>query len=358
MQTNHEIICGDSRNLKFIENESIDLIVTSPPYPMIEMWDVIFSEMNEEIGKEIEGGNGIKAFELMNKELDKVWEEIGRVVKKGGIVCINIGDAVRTINEKFQLYSNHSVIIKKFLEMRFENIPNIIWRKQTNAPNKYMGSGMYPVGAYVTLEHEYILLFRKGDRRKFNNKDKEIRQESAFFWEERNMWFSDVWEFKGIKQKLNNSASRERSGAYPLELALRLIAMYSIKGDKVLDPFLGTGTTTDAAILLGRNSIGIEKDQHFVETMKRKNYQSLQNSYNEVISERIKKHIKYVNESKTDKAAEFKYISEYYGFEIKTKQEKKIKFDFIEKIKMSGGTITVEYNNNPTFLKNEKETLF
>jgi DNA modification methylase len=90
----------------------------------------------------------------MHKELDKVWKNIAGAVKEGGIVCINIGDAVRSINREFKLYSNHSRIISAFLNLGFNALPDILWRKQTNSPNKFMGSGMLPPGAYVTLEHE------------------------------------------------------------------------------------------------------------------------------------------------------------------------------------------------------------
>lgn len=85
--------------------------------------------------------------------------------------------------------------------MGFSNLPNIIWKKPTNSPNKFMGSGTLPVGAYVTLEHEFILLFRKDSKRVFeSDQDKQLRKESAFFWEECNQWFSDSWDLKGISQ--------------------------------------------------------------------------------------------------------------------------------------------------------------
>ena len=127
-----------------------------------------------------------------------------------------------------------------------------------------MGSGMLPAGAYVTLEHEYVLIFRKDTKREFSSDaEKSARMRSAFFWEERNKWFSDVWDFKGTVQGLNHCDLRSRSAAYPLELAYRLINMYSLYEDTVLDPFLGTGTTTLASIACGRNSIGFEIDRAF-----------------------------------------------------------------------------------------------
>ena len=143
-------------------------------------------------------------------------------------------------------------------------LPDILWRKPTNAPNKFLGSGMLPAGAYVTYEHEYILIVRKGGPRKFSPADKARRRRSAFFWEERNVWFSDVWlDLVGTRQLLGNAGlddpdARARSAAYPFELACRLIQMHSLIGDTVLDPFLGTGTTTAAAIASGRSSIGFE----------------------------------------------------------------------------------------------------
>lgn len=104
----------------------------------------------------------------------------------------------------FQLYSNHSRILHRFLDLGFAALPDILWHKQTNAPNKFMGSGMLPVGAYVTYEHEYILILRKGRRRDFTSEqEKTRRRESAFLGEERNLWFSDVWlDIKGAAQAL------------------------------------------------------------------------------------------------------------------------------------------------------------
>ena len=135
-----------SSNMEEIEDESIHLIVTSPPYPMISKWDNHY---------------GIVDFEIQHHRLLATWGECYRVLIHGGIMCVNIGDATRTIGKKFQLFPSHARIIEHFLELGFQSLPEIIWRKQTNAPNKFMGSGMYPPGAYVTLEHEFILIFRK-----------------------------------------------------------------------------------------------------------------------------------------------------------------------------------------------------
>ena len=206
MMTKHRVNIGNSQNLKKIEDESVNLIVTSPPYPMIEMWDKIFSSLNPAIEEALNDQNGFEAYDLMNKELNKVWAEVDRVLVPGGIACINIGDATRKIGDSFQLYSNHSRIICCFEKMGYQVLPDILWRKQSNKPNKFMGSGMLPPNAYVTLEHEYILIFRKGSNREFKKQEeKEHRRGSAYFWEERNKWFSDVWEdVKGTSQKMQN----------------------------------------------------------------------------------------------------------------------------------------------------------
>ena len=170
MRTNHSIFIGASQHMTSTKDNTVDLVVTSPPYPMIEMWDEIMAKQNPDILDNLEKKPEV-AFELMHQELDKVWKECFRVLKDGGFLCVNIGDATRTINGNFTLYNNHSRISKACVEMGFVGLPNIIWRKQTNAPNKFMGSGMLPCGAYVTLEHEWVLIFRKGGKREYKKAD-------------------------------------------------------------------------------------------------------------------------------------------------------------------------------------------
>ncbi|MGA6926091.1 MAG: site-specific DNA-methyltransferase, partial [Desulfosarcina sp.] len=264
MISNHRILFKNAYTMREVASRSVHLVVTSPPYPMIEMWDDLFCR-RASVRKALESRRGAAAFELMHQELDRVWGELDRVLVPGGIACINIGDATRTLDGEFALYSNHSRILSHMLWLGFNNLPNILWRKQTNAPNKFMGSGMLPSGAYVTLEHEYILIFRKGGKRPFDTQqEKTNRRQSAFFWEERNAWFSDIWmDLKGTRQKTEDQQLRKRSGAYPFELAYRLICMFSVMGETVLDPFLGTGTTVLAAIAAGRDSVGYEVDKAF-----------------------------------------------------------------------------------------------
>ncbi|HIF84686.1 MAG TPA: site-specific DNA-methyltransferase [Flavobacteriaceae bacterium] len=331
--TTHKVIFSKAQSIKKVKNSTVDLIVTSPPYPMIEMWDEIFFKQNNKIKSALNSNNPEKSFELMHQELDKVWRECSRTLKEGGIACINIGDATRTIDKNFRLFANHSRIIQGFIKLGFQNLPNIIWRKQTNAPNKFMGSGMLPPGAYVTLEHEFILIFRKNRKREFKKiEEKDNRHNSSYFWEERNEWFSDLWNLKGTTQKMKSKETRERSAAYPFELSYRLVNMFSVQGDTVLDPFLGTGTTTLSAMASNRNSIGIEIDKKFkktiIETMLGK-----EDFLNNRINERLKKHLLFVDDRIKSKGKDtFKYVNKSYDFPVLTRQELKIKIPFVKSI--------------------------
>lgn len=333
--TSHQLVIGNSENMDAIGDETVDLVITSPPYPMIEMWDEIFGELNCAVSEAIVVGDGKLAFKLMNEELNKIWKEVDRKIKPGGFVCINIGDATRSIGGKFRLYSNHTEITKYFDSLGYDVLPMILWRKQTNKPNKFMGSGMLPAGAYVTLEHEYILIFRKSDARRFNTLGKSVRRQSAFFWEERNVWFSDIWfDLKGTSQIMKNNSSRERSAAYPFELPYRIINMYSLQGDLVLDPFLGTGTTALAAMVLGRNSNGCEIDPDFKSVINKKLSEAKTVS-NTVINQRLKSHIEFVKKRESENKI-MKHTSNLYKFPLISKQEVEIKFPIIKEIRKIG----------------------
>ena len=263
------MLIQDSRDLRAIQDGSVALVVTSPPYPMIEMWDGLFTSLSLDVGSSLRDEDFDDAFETMHAELDRVWVECHRVLMPGGIACINIGDATRAAGEDFRLFSNHARAIHGMNRAGFTTLPDILWRKPTNAPNKFMGSGMLPPGAYVTYEHEYILIFRNGSKRSFETPEqKALRRRSAYFWEERNLWFSDLWsDMVGSKQALAAKDARLRSAAFPFELPYRLIQMFSLYGDTVLDPFAGIGTTMAAALGSGRNSIGIERDPSLLQAI-------------------------------------------------------------------------------------------
>ncbi len=300
---------------------SVDLVVTSPPYPMIGMWDRTFCSLNPEIAEALERREPLAAFERMHRELDRVWKECFRVLKPAAFACINIGDATRTVDGDFQLFSNHARILAAMSRLGFTPLPDILWRKQTNAPNKFLGSGMLPAGAYVTYEHEYILIFRKGAKREFLSAGAKLqRRLSAYFWEERNLWFSDVWmDLKGAVQKLRDPDARSRSGAYPFELPHRIIQMYSVLGDTVLDPFLGTGTTALAAAASGRNSAGFEIDASLAETARAAIRHSVKLG-SERAESRLTSHEKFVAEQEAA-GRQWKHRNRHYGFPVMTRQE-------------------------------------
>lgn len=358
MQTTHQIHFGLAQSMSALADQSVDLVVTSPPYPMVEMWDESMATQNSEIRGALARQDGAKAFALMHSELDKVWDEVCRVTKPSAFVCINIGDATRTINGEFQLYSNHSRILHYFLQKEFCSLPPIIWRKPTNAPNKFMGSGMLPAGAYVTYEHEYILILRKGGKRLFKTEAEKLRrQQSAFFWEERNQWFSDLWEIRGTVQKMISKATRERSGAYPFDIPYRLINMYSVKGDIVLDPFLGTGTTALAALAAGRNSVGYELDLSLDASVRETLSSDKLPFLNNVIQDRLQHHREFVEKREAIGNWEIKHLNVHYGFPVMTGQEVDLLINYVSAINESDQGVTAFYSTQPDKLDIQSYTV-
>jgi DNA modification methylase len=281
----------------------------------------------------------------MHDYLDGIWEECSRILTDGGIACINIGDATRKIGGDFQLFPNHARITSSLTDLGLRQLPGILWRKPTNSAAKFMGSGMLGLNAYVTLEHEHILVFRKGSNRSTSGKETDHRRESAYFWEERNDWFSDIWmDLKGTRQSMPEKyeEARERSGAFPLELPLRLIEMFSVYGDTVLDPFAGTGTTQLAAAMTARSSIGYEIVQDFqaVYEERMQSAEQLSRSRNQ---RRLEDHVQFVEERKKKGKAP-KHTNEFYNFGVTSAQEKRIKlYDVAEMANDNGTTYRFAY---------------
>jgi len=279
MRTNHKIIFGNSQQMSEVAEGHVHLIVTSPPYPMIAMWDELFCKADpkiEEYWRNLEStgndANVRQIYDAMHENLAKVWTETYRVLCDGGIACINVGDATRSINGKFQLFPNHSRITEICEKIGFTTLPYILWKKPTNKPaykgkGAFLGSGFLPPNAYVTLDCEFILIFRKGGLRKFQPKDAN-RYESAFTKKQRDEWFSQIWNLKGTRQAADDL--QRRTAAYPEEIVDRLIRMFSVKGEIVLDPFLGSGTTVKVAIKNERSSIGYENDNDLLSLITQK----------------------------------------------------------------------------------------
>ena len=226
----------DSSNMSEVADNSIQLIVTSPPYPMIAKWDKLFGRVD---------------FEYQHRRLNHVWMECKRVLIEGGIICINIGDATRTIKgQGFRCFPNYAKVTMNMWNLEFVPLIPILWRKISNRPNSFLGSGFLPPNGYVTQDHEYIGIFRKGSLRTFPPKDKN-RYASSFSHAERDKWFSQVWIIPGEK-------NAKETSCFPREVPFRLIRMFSVIGDTVLDPFCGRGTTMEVAEKLGRIGIGYD----------------------------------------------------------------------------------------------------
>ncbi|PSQ36010.1 modification methylase [Halobacteriales archaeon QS_9_70_65] len=329
METTHEMRVGDARDLE-VDADSADLVVTSPPYPMVEMWDDGFAAQSPAAAAALEAGDGDAAFEAMHALLDDVWERVAGALRPGGVAAVVVGDATRRLEGSFRLYPNHARVVEGLSAAGLRQLPGIVWRKPTNSTAKFMGSGTLPTNAYATLEHEHVLLFRNGDTRSFPPND-EDRYASAFFWEERNEWFSDCWEVRGAGQTLDDDGRRERSGAFPLEIPLRLVRMYSVRGDTILDPFAGTGTTATAALLEARSSVGVERDPELVAAFEERAAGAPTRS--EAIAERrLRRHREFV----ADDEGTADYEADHYDTRVVTAAERSIRLSTVAAVERVG----------------------
>jgi len=255
MDIKGKIIIGDSRKMKEVDNESVDLIITSPPY-----WHI------KDYGKPNQIGYGQTLHEYL-KDLYYVWNECYRVLRKGSRLCINIGDqfARSIIYGKYKVIPLHAEIITQCENLGFDYMGAIIWQKKTTMNTtggaNIMGSFPYPPNGIVEIDYEFILIFKKPG--KIKKVSKEIKELSSLTKEEWKEYFSGHWSFGGAKQ-IGHEAM------FPEELPRRLIRMFSFVGDTILDPFLGSGTTVKVALELGRNAIGYEINKHFLEIIKKK----------------------------------------------------------------------------------------
>ena len=248
--TIHRLIHGDARNLAFLDDESVHLVVTSPPY-----WNLKrYNENPDQLWH-------VQDYEAFLNELEKVWRQAFRILVPGGrLVCV-VGDvcvARRDFGRHlvFPLHADICVICRR---LGFDNLNPIIWHKISNASyevsngSKFLGKPYEP-NAIIKNDMEFILMQRKpGGYRKPTDAQRDASRISK---EEFNRWFQQIWNITG-------ASTRHHPAPFPLELATRLVRMFSFNGDTVLDPFCGSGTTMVAAVRTGRNSIGIEIDPEY-----------------------------------------------------------------------------------------------
>jgi len=248
--TLHRLINGDARELAFIDDASVHLVVTSPPY-----WNLKrYNENPDQLGH-------IQDYEAFLFELEKVWRHVYRILVPGGrLVCV-VGDvcvARRDFGRHlvFPLHADICVICRR---IGFDNLNPIIWHKIANASyevengSKFLGKPYEP-NAIIKNDMEFILMQRKpGGYRKptIAQRDGSRIEKESF-----DRWFQQIWNLTG-------ASTKNHPAPYPLELATRLVRMFSFTGDTVLDPFCGSGTTMVAALRSGRNSIGIEIDPEY-----------------------------------------------------------------------------------------------
>lgn len=253
--TNHKIINGDSRNMKEIPDSSIQLVITSPPY-----WQL------KDYGDERQIGFDNSYEEYIN-ELNMVWHECHRVLENGCRLCVNIGDqfARSVYYGRYKVIPIRTEIIRFCETIGFDYMGAIIWQKRTTTNTtggaSIMGSYPYPRNGILSIDYEFILLFKKLG--KVRTIRKEQKEASALTKEEWKEYFSGHWNFAGEKQGKHHAM-------FPVELPHRLIKMFSFQNETVLDPFLGSGTTLLAAKINNRNSVGYEINKVFIPIIKKR----------------------------------------------------------------------------------------
>jgi site-specific DNA-methyltransferase (adenine-specific) len=248
--TSHRLVQADARDLSFIADNSIHLVITSPPYWSLKR----YNEGDAQLGH-------IKDYEEFLSEIRKVWAETYRVLVPGGrLVCV-VGDVCmsRKAFGRHVVFPLHADICVMCRKLGFDNLNPIIWHKISNASyevengSKFLGKPYEP-NAVIKNDIEFILMQRKPGG--YRTPTDEQRRLSMIDKKEYGEWFRQIWTLTG-------ASTREHPAPFPLELASRLVRMFSFWGDTVLDPFSGTGTTMVAAMKWRRNSVGVEIDREY-----------------------------------------------------------------------------------------------
>jgi len=260
-QTTHRVFLGDAREMKELtEPNSVQLAVTSPPY-----WNL----------KEYDGGAGelqlghVDDYKAFQDELSKVWKRCFDLLTPGGRLCVVVGDVCisRRAAKRHFVVPLHADISVRCREIGFDYLTPILWYKIANARTEVVGNGSpflgkpYEPNAIIKNDVEYVLLFRKPGG--YRTPTQEQRTLSMIDKEKHPLWFRAIWS-----DVPGSSREKGHPAPFPVEIPYRLINMFSFVGDNVLDPFLGTGSTTEAAMRSGRNSIGYEIEKKYIEIVK------------------------------------------------------------------------------------------
>jgi DNA modification methylase len=252
-RTEHKIHLGDARDLSWIPDESVQLVVTSPPYWILKEYEHSEGQLGD-----------VEDYELFLGELDKVWLECKRVLVPGGRICCVVGDVciARKQGGRHYIMPLHADLQVHTRKVGLDCLTPIIWSKIANGVTEAEGNGAgfygkpYQPGAIIKNDIEYILFMRKGG--KYRTVTHQQKALSMLTKEEVQGWFRSIWaDVKGASTRGGHPAP------FPVELAERLIRMFSFAGDWVLDPFMGQGSTNCAAIVAGRNSIGNELEETY-----------------------------------------------------------------------------------------------
>jgi DNA modification methylase len=249
-RTVHKVQNGDARDLSWIPDESAHLVVTSPPYWTLKE----YRRTPDQLGF-------VEDYELFLDELDKAWRECGRILVPGGRICCVVGDVCisRKKGGRHHVMPLHSDIQVRIRKLGLDSLTPILWYKISNGATEAEGNGggfygkPYQPGQVIKNDIEHVLFFRKGGR--YRSVTPTQKALSMLTKKEMQGWFRSFWvDIKGASTRDGHPAP------YPVELAERLIRMFSFAGDTIVDPFAGTGSTAIAAIQAGRNSLSGEID--------------------------------------------------------------------------------------------------